>query len=73
MSKQNFEIVVMNTFDNMGKAKLLILTLVLTFRKNIKDIAMIDGDAYHLAWRLKKAQVFAISMRDLEFQAEKKG
>ena len=36
------------------------------------DVAIIDTDAYHVAYRLKKAQVFAVSMRDLEYQAEKK-
>ena len=43
-----------------------------TFEKNVKDIAMISADAYCLACQLKSAQVFAISIRDLEFQAEKK-
>ena len=32
---------------------------------------MIDTDAYCTTCRLKKAQVFAVSMRDLEYQAEK--
>ena len=35
------------------------------------DIAMICADAYRAACRLKKAQVFAISMRDIQYQAEK--
>ena len=46
------------------------LTLAATFEKDIKDIVMIYADAYYLAYQLKKAQVFAISIRDLEFQAE---
>ena len=33
---------------------------------------MIDVNTYRMAYKLKKAQVFAISMRDLEYQAEKK-
>lgn len=33
---------------------------------------MIDADAYYAACKLKRAQVFIISIRDLEFQAAKK-
>ena len=36
------------------------------------DIAMIGADAYRAACRLKGAQVFAVSMRDIQYQAEKK-
>ena len=43
-----------------------------TFGKDVEDIAIIDADACHLACQLKGAQVFAISIRALEFQAEKK-
>ena len=32
---------------------------------------MIGADAYRLACKLKGAQVLAVSMRDLEYQAEK--
>ena len=32
---------------------------------------MIGADAYYLAWQLKGAQIFASSIRVLEFQAEK--
>ena len=35
------------------------------------DVALIGADAYRLACMLKGAQIFAISMRDLEYQAEK--
>ena len=35
------------------------------------NIAMIGTDAYCATCRLKRAQVFTISMRDLEYQAEK--
>ena len=43
-----------------------------TFRKEIEDIIIIGADEYYLGCQLKKAQVFAISIKDLEFQAEKK-
>ena len=36
------------------------------------DIAMISMDAYCIACRLERAQVFAVSMRDILYQAEKK-
>lgn len=32
---------------------------------------MISVDIYRVACKLKKAQVFAVSMRDLEYQAKK--
>ena len=35
-------------------------------------IAMIGADAYYVACRLKRAQVFAVSMKDIQYQAEKK-
>ena len=40
--------------------------------KNIEDIVMIDANAYCLVYQLKQAQVFAISIKNLEFQVEKK-
>ena len=36
------------------------------------DIVIIGADTYYLACRLKRAQVFAMSIRNLEYQAEKK-
>ena len=36
------------------------------------DIAMIGADAYCAAYYLKKAQVFALPMRDIQYQAKKK-
>ena len=35
------------------------------------DIAIIGADAYHAACRLKRAQMFAVSMKDIQYQAEK--
>lgn len=32
---------------------------------------MIGADTYRIACKLKKAQVFAVSIRDLKYQAEK--
>lgn len=36
------------------------------------DIAMIDVDVYYAACGLKIAQIFALSMKDLEYPIEKK-
>ena len=71
MGKQNFKTAIINTLGNSGKKELPISTLAPTFGKDIEDVAIIGADAYRLACQLKGAQVFAISMRDLEFQAEK--
>ena len=35
------------------------------------DIVMIGADAYRVACKFKRAQVFVVFMRDLEYQAEK--
>ena len=56
----------------MGKEKLLISTLVSIFGKDVKDVAIIGTNTYCLACQLKRAQVFTISIKNLEFQAEKK-
>lgn len=36
------------------------------------DIAMISAHAYYAACVLKRAQVFVISLQDIQYQAEKK-
>ena len=72
IGKQNSKTVVINTFGNSGKEKLLISRLAPTFRKNVENVAMISADAYCLAYQLKEAQVFAISIKNLKFLAEKK-
>ena len=41
--------VVINTFSNLGKEKLLILILTSIFEKNVEDIPMIGADTYCLA------------------------
>ena len=71
IGKQNSKTVVINTLGNSSKEELAILLLAPTFRKNVEDVVMIDADAYCLACQLKRAQVFAISIRVLKFSAEK--
>ena len=36
------------------------------------DIVMIGKDAYYAVYPLKKAQVFALSLKNIQYQAEKK-
>ena len=71
IGKQNSKIVIFNTFGNSGKEELPTSTLATIFEQDVENVAMIDADAYRLACQLKRAQVFAILMKDLEFQAEK--
>lgn len=42
-----------------------------SLKTQIIDIAMIGTDAYHTTCHLKKAQVFAILIKDLQYQAKK--
>ena len=72
ISKQNSKTVVINTLNNSGKKEWPTLILVQVFGKDVEDVAIMGADAYHLACQLKGAQVFAISIKDLEFQAKKK-
>ena len=71
IEKQNSKTVIINTLGNSGKEELPTSILAPTFQKDVKDVAIIGVDAYCLACQLKGVQVFAISIRDIEFQAEK--
>ena len=48
------------------------LTFILILNIDIVDIAIIDINAYYLVCKLKKTQIFAISLRNLEFYIIKK-
>ena len=72
IEKQYLKTVVINTFGNSGKKELHTSTLAPTFEKNVEEVAIIGADAYRLACQLTRAQVFAIFIRGLEFQAQKK-
>ncbi len=64
----------MNSLDSSDKKELSVsLATIKTSEPKAKniDIAMIGVNAYHAACRLKGAQVFAVSMRDIQYQAEK--
>lgn len=63
-----------STLHNSGRNYLSILTLKLKiFTLAIKqiDVTIIDADAYYAVYRLKRARVFLVFMRDLEHKAEK--
>ncbi len=63
-----------NSLDSSNKKELSVpLAAIKTSEHKTKDIdiAMISTDAYHVACCLKRAQVFAISARDIQYQAEK--
>ncbi len=63
-----------NSLDSSNKKELLVpLVAIKTSKPKAKDIdiAMIDVDAYRTACRLKRAQVFAVFMRYIQYQAEK--
>ena len=67
MKKQKSKIIVISFFDNLNKKDLLISILISLFDKSIVKITIIDTDAYYLACKFKKAQVFIIFMKNLEF------
>ena len=71
MQKQKPETVVISSLDNSGKKDMPIPTRAPALGTKEVDVAMIGADAYRAACRLRGAQVFAVSMRDLEYQAEK--
>ena len=71
-SNQKPKIVAISSIDNLGKKNLLILSSMPIFDKGVVDVVIIDTDAYYIVCILKNAQVFAISMRELEFQEAKK-
>ena len=63
-----------SSLESSDKKKLRVLILVIKkLRHKAEDINidMIDADTYRAAYRLKKAQVFAILIRDIQYQVEK--
>ncbi len=59
--------------DSSDKKELSVFLAVIKISEpKTKDIniAMIGADPYRIACRLKAAQVFAVSIRDIQYQAE---
>lgn len=74
MAKSNHKTVVISILDNSKKKGLPISipeTKVSTLDIKEVKITIIGMDAYRTAYKLKRAQVLAISMRNLEYQVEK--
>ena len=63
------------SLDSFHKKELPV-SILTTKKSDIKakkiDIVMIGKDIYYAAFRLKRVQVFALLMRDIQYQAEKK-
>ena len=70
MDKQKPKTIIISSFDNSGIEGLPIRTQVSILSINKVDVAIIGANAYRATYKFKRAQVFAISMRDLEYQAE---
>ena len=68
---QKPKIVAISSMDNLGKKDLPISIPIPVLDKSVVDVAMIGADAYCTTCKLKEAQVFALSLRDLEFQVAK--
>lgn len=45
---------------------------LLTFTTKEINISIIDANAYYVIYKLKKAQIFFVFMRNLEYPAKKK-
>ena len=71
MDKQKPEIGVISSLNNFDIKDLQILIWESTLDTKEINIAIIGVDAYCATCTLKKAQVFAISMENLEYQAKK--
>lgn len=74
IAKLNYKIVIISILDNFRKEDLLIsIPEIKVSTLDIKkvDITMIDADAYWTNCKLKKAQIFVIFMKDLEYQVKK--
>lgn len=71
MSKQKPKTIIISSLDNLGKENLTILVFTLILNTNVVDIAIIDTNIYYLVYKLKRAQVFAVLIKNLKFQVAK--
>lgn len=75
INKPKPKIAAINISSNDDKESLPIFVLkvkLLTLAIRKIDISIIGANIYYTACKLKKAQVFTISIKDLEYQVEKK-
>ncbi len=69
--KSRSGIVIISSLSNSSDKPLLTSTLTWLPNTDIVNVAIIGADAYCATCKLKGAYVFAVSMRDLEFQVAK--
>lgn len=75
MAKPSHKTIVISILNNLKNKDLPILILkmkILIFGIKEIDIGIIDVNIYWIAYKFKKAQIFILSMRNLEYQIEKK-
>ena len=61
----------MNSFDKKELSIPLAAIKILEPKAKDIDIAMIGANTYCIACRLKEAQMFAVSIKNIQYQAEK--
>lgn len=71
LQKRKPETLVISILDNSDKKDIPIPSRSPKIGTKEIDITLIGTDAYYAAYRLTGAQLFAVSIRDLEYQAEK--
>lgn len=74
IDKSKTKKVIISTLDHFGEERLPTLTpeiKVLTPATKKVDVTIINVDAYCATCKLKRARVFTVSIRDLEYQTEK--
>ena len=75
MEKSKPKTVIISISDHSKKKRLSTLTLEVKVSTSVTkevNVAMIDTDIYCITCKLKRAQVFAIFIKNLKYQAEKK-
>lgn len=74
MVKSNYKIIIISILNNFRKKNqpiLILETKLSIFGTKKTVITIIDTNTYQTTYKLNEAQVFAISIRDLEYQVEK--
>ena len=67
LQKRKLKTIVISLLDNSSKKNMPILLRIPKIGTKKANVAMIGEDTYCTTCRLKRAQVFAISMKDLKY------
>lgn len=67
IGKYKLKIIIISFFDNLNKKNKLLLIPKSILNKNIIKTIIISTNIYYIAYKLKKAQVFIIFIRNPEF------